>query len=174
MKRHIIGVDPGLVHTGIVGIEIDDIAQTWFVWAHLITGERIELPSGKWELNVDAIVAEAADVIGTKVQERDVWIEAYRPRSHFDSDATMGRLVNELKRAIPGSRTLDNTGVKKVVKPALMRLLNVWTFTTKSHHQDLRSAARIGLYGALKDEQLNELLAALVKGVLDREGWREI
>ena len=85
---------------------------------------------------------EVVDFFAATPCERTT-IEAYRPRSHLQSDARMGALVNKLRDSIPGSRTMDNTGMKTVITPELMKLMGVWLFTTKSHHQDLRSAARI-------------------------------
>jgi hypothetical protein len=62
-------------------------------------------------------------------------------------------------------------GVKKVVKSPLMELLGVWDFRLKTHHQDLRSAARIALLGMLKDDHLNKLLTDVVADHLRGENW---
>ena len=67
-----------------------------------------------------------------------------------------------LKRSLPSVEILDNTGVKKVVTKPLMQLLDCWDFPTVTHHQDLRSAARIALYGGLKDQEINSLLTKIV------------
>ena len=40
-----------------------------------------------------------------------------------------------------------------------------------THHQDLRSAARIALLGMLRDEQMNRLLADVVRDHLAGETW---
>lgn len=159
MTVHILGIDPGLVHTGCVRLTINVPSKTWFVNHAVFNGLDL---SG---------VQSWADEVGLN---RYVFIEAYRPRSHFGQDAAMAQGVAAMRAAIPGSKVLDNTGVKRVVRPELMKLLGVWNFHTPTHHQDLRSAARIGLYGAMKIESVNTLLATLVASVIDNDGWNQI
>lgn len=88
----------------------------------------------------------------------NIFIEAYRPRSHFATDKRMVEAVAEIKKGLSKAKVLDNTGVKTVVKRALMEACGVWKFSTPTHHDDLRSAARIALLGMLKDEEMNHLL----------------
>jgi hypothetical protein len=64
-----------------------------------------------------------------------------------------------------------NTGVKQVVPQELMQLLKVWTFSTATNHDDLRAAARIGLYGMAKVPALNHILADVVRALLDGDPW---
>ena len=78
--------------------------------------------------------------------------------------------VTEFRKELGGT-VLQNMGVKKVVKSPLMELLGVWNFNTPTHHQDLRSAARIGLLGMLKDDILNKLLTDIVADHLSGEAW---
>ena len=150
-----MGIDPGLVHTGVVSIIID---PEWRQFTHVptvVTGLAIE---------------EIVELAAAATPDR-VFIEAYRPRSHFDNDARMGAAVNELRRRIPHAQSLNNTGVKQVVTQELMQLLKLWKFTHRTNHQDLRSAARIALYGMLKDEELNRLLTTVVTDTLDGKHW---
>jgi hypothetical protein len=79
--------------------------------------------------------------------------------------------VADMRRETRGT-VLNNTGVKKVVRQPLMELLGVWKFSTTTHHQDLRSAARIALLGMLKHQELNRLLTEVVKDNLEGRGWR--
>ena len=79
--------------------------------------------------------------------------------------------VSEMRKAT-GGKVLLNEGVKKVIRPELMKLLHVWLFSTKTHHQDLRAAARIGLFGMVKDEHLNRVLADIVRDHLDGCDWK--
>ena len=157
----VIGIDPGLVHTGAVSMAFDPSAKMVNVEYLLVDG--IEDPA------LEEVATWANDHYATAV-----FIEAYRPRSNFASDAKMGAAVNELKRRTHQSTKLDNTGMKKVVKPALMQLLNVWSYPTTSHHQDLRSAARIGLYGALKNDAWNQVICTVIKDHLARAPWHVI
>ena len=50
-------------------------------------------------------------------------------------------------------------------------MLKVWTFSTPTNHDDLRAAARIGLYGMAKDVHLNKILAYVVRSLLDGDPW---
>lgn len=153
----VIGIDPGLVHTGAV---------------------RILLLPEEQKFSTDFLVVDGvSDAELDKLAEwcslftDPVFIEAYRPRSHFQNDARMGKAVNDLKRLIPRAKSLDNTGVKQVVKTDFMKALDVWTFPVVTHHQDLRSAARIGLYGLMKDEASNEVLADFIRDHLEGNSW---
>jgi hypothetical protein len=53
-----------------------------------------------------------------------------------------------------------------------MELLGVWKFHTVTNHQDLRSAARIALYGMVKSETLNKVLYSVVDDHLVGRAWR--
>lgn len=154
---HVVGIDPGLVHTGVV---------QWF-----FTPEQKDI----------RVYAEA--ILGPDATSTAVWInrsvhfptphifiEDYRPRSHFNTDARMGKAVQEF-RAVTRGRVLDNTGVKKVVRRELLELVGGWKFSIRTNHDDLRSAARIAVLGMLKDEQMNHLLADIVRDHLNGETW---
>lgn len=147
----LIGVDPGLVHTGVVRL---DFRPSGLVVEHeVFAGDN---PQG----------------VAQYVLHRPtphVWIEAYTDRaSAYGGDEKMRRLMAELKVLLPKAHVLDNMGVKQVVQRHLMEKLNCWRFGTPTHHQDLRSAARIAIYGALKDPVLNEKLFDYVTRELDR------
>lgn len=155
---HVVGIDPGLVHTGVV-----------LMIFHPHTREVV----------IDDLVlagAQSSDAARIKMffgvtEEEHIFIEGYKPRSHFDSDSRMTQLVNDLKRELKGSTVLNNMGILKVVKQPLMEALQVWNFKTKTHHQDLRSAARIALLGMMKDDNLNRLLADFMRDMLDGKPW---
>lgn len=152
---HVVGVDPGLVHTGVVNILIDTSARRITVLDRVVLGPKAN---------------EVADAIALAGAKPKIFIEAYRPRSNLNSDERMVNAVN-LIRIATGGTVLNNTGVKAVVKKSLMELLGVWSFSTKTHHQDLRSAARIALLGMLKDEDMNRLLSDIVADHLKGSDW---
>ncbi len=156
-RIRVIGIDPGLVHTGIVELTFEPEHKLAWVYARAVKGG-----------DVGSVVAPLPPVSDKTV----VFIEAYRPRSHFDTDDKMVALVKAIKHAIPGSKVIDNTGVKKVITQDLMKALNVWKFSTTTHHQDLRSAAYIGLYGMVKDDELNAVLADFVRDLIDGQPWK--
>lgn len=152
---HVVGVDPGLVHTGVV---------------------RLMFSPGLKRVEVQHAAIAGPDVAAVRRFAHSepmprVFIEKYQPRSHLSTDARMTVAVAEMKAAMPGSEVLLNTGVKKVVRKPLMEMLKCWSFPTTTHHQDLRSAARIALYGMLKDEEMNWLLANIVRDHLTGVAW---
>ena len=156
MKATIIGIDPGLVDTGVVIMNLEHEAQR----AH-------------WNWDVDFEVFDAARRVNLPAwiktyQGAHVFVEAYRPRgNNYGEDPKMRELMSWLKQELPKAKVLDNTGVKQVVLPDLMKLLRVWDFPKTTHHQDLRSAARIGLLGAMKDPALNEPLYYIVNSLIN-------
>jgi hypothetical protein len=150
-------VDPGLVHTGVVELVFDSARKDLEIIPTTVVGP-----------DADAV----RQVVNPKPwNQRAVFIEGYRPRSNFGTDQRMVVAVKEMKDALRGAIVLNNTGVKKVVKKPLMQLLEVWSFPTVTHHQDLRSAARIALLGMLKDPALNRLLSDMVRDHLKGGGW---
>lgn len=155
---HIVGVDPGLVHTGVVRLVFNSGAQRVDVQHCAVTG-----PDSK---AVKSWVQSDASL-----PNPDIFIEKYQPRSHFGQDQQLVVAVSEMSKALPNSQVLLNTGVKKVVKQPLMELLKVWSFSTSTHHQDLRSAARIALFGMLKQPALNRQLADVLLAHLEGRDW---
>lgn len=148
----IAGIDPGLVHTGVVAMSFDRAVKGVWVYSHVIDGPDVQ--AVKDVLDPGAVV----------------FIEGYRARSNFSTDQRMVSAVSDFRKGLGGT-VLQNMGVKKVVKSPLMELLDVWNFNTPTHHQDLRSAARIALLGMLKDDILNKLLTDIVADHLSGEAW---
>jgi hypothetical protein len=100
-----------------------------------------------------------------------IYVEGYRSRGNLGHDKDMLIAVRDMVAATKG-KALDNTGVKKTVKPAVLQALGVWKFSTPTHHDDLRSAARIAVLGMLKEH--NELLADVIRDYIDGRPWRVI
>lgn len=155
---YVTGIDPGLVHTGIVMFYFDPSAREWGRVARVIDGPDV--------LSIKTQVLS--------FQPHPVFIEAYKPRSHFSTDKKMVEAVHDISKALPKAKQLDNSGVKKVVTADLLKLLDCWTFPVSTHHQDLRAAARIGLYGALKDDGMNLVIAQFVIDHLDGTAWTRL
>lgn len=157
---HIVGVDPGIVHTGLV--------RMMFMPSRQIVVEH-EVLAG---CDAKAVKAFA---YRNKAHVPQVFVEDYRPRANaFNTDSKMREAVSKLRAAMPQAKVLDNTGVKQVVTQDLMELLGVWKFSTPSHHQDLRSAARIALFGMLKDDRHNRLLSDIVLAHLEGQPWKVV
>lgn len=156
---HIVGVDPGIVHTGVVSMLFMPKIRKITVKHEVVLGPNAQMVA-------DAIRNQLG---GLSFKPR-VFIEGYRPRHHMQHDSRMQRAVAELVAAT-GGKALDNTGVKKIVLPPVMRTLGVWRYSTPTHHDDLRSAARIALLGMYKDPGLNLLIATVIRDELDQKPW---
>ena len=156
----IVGVDPGIVHTGVVSLEFDEEDKSLDIWHAAIDGPNA-LATG---------LAIEAWHPGVPFHLMHIFIEWYRPRSGFSVDERMVQANGEFRTVLQGN-LLRNTGVKKVVAPELMKLLNVWSFPTSTHHQDVRSAARIALLGMMLDPVLNRLLYSFVTDTIDGRDW---
>lgn len=156
----IAGIDPGLVHTGIVVIQFDNALFTKRVDHAVVDGcdpQRV-----KFEL------------LRLASHRDNIFIENYRSRSNFNTNVRMHEAVRAIRVALPRAQTIDNMGIKKIVTPALLDALGAWRFSTPTHHDDLRSAARIAVLGALKDDALNKELAIYVANFLDRRSYTTI
>lgn len=154
---HVIGVDPGLVDTGVVSLMFDTTGRTLTIEHGKVLGESA-LEVARW------VTAVAGSY-------QTVFIEKYKPRQNLNADTRMLKLQQELGLVIPRAKFLPNMGIKRTVPKGLMQLLDVWMFSTTTHHQDLRSAARIALLGMLKDDTLNHVLAEMVREHLDFQSW---
>jgi hypothetical protein len=154
----VIGVDPGLVHTGIVMLDFN-VEQRELTVDHAVVD------------GLDALAASlAVQSMAKNTAICDIFIEKYTPRSGFQQDERMVQANSTFSTALQG-RLLRNTGVKKVVTRELMELCHVWSFGTKTHHQDLRSAARIALLGMMLDTTLNKVLYTYCTDTTDGRTW---
>lgn len=163
MKTLVVGVDPGLVHTGVVALMFEPIACRIHVAFEVVDG-----PNAR---EVDVWVNHWQQYYDVPQRDTHVFIEGYKPRSHFNSDARMVKAVSDMGTTLKGSKVLLNTGVKQVIRQPLMDLLEVWDFPVTTHHQDLRAAARIALLGMVKNVDLNILLAQFVHDHVKGETW---
>ena len=155
-----MGVDPGLVHTGVVTLTLDRGRREFFTDHRVLDGVGPVALSELEDLRAGWLPHKGAS-----------FVEAYRPRSAYDSDARMGKAVSDI--AARGFLPINNTGVKKVVRRELLEALGLWNFTTATHHGDLRSAAYIMLYGMLKDPRMNEYLAQFATDYLIHAPWTQ-
>lgn len=156
---HTVGVDPGLVHTGLVRLILNKEDRSITTSHALVQG-----------LDADT-VARWVGLPKLDAPEADVYVERYMPRRNYDSDERMVQGEAALKRALPSASFLRNTGVKKVVHPAVLQVLGMWKFPTPSHHQDLRAAARIAVLGMMFEEAGNQILSDVVRASIDGNPW---
>ena len=155
----VIGVDPGLVDTGVVSMLFDETHRTITVRHTVVKGPDVGA-AHDWIKQVDP------------EQQAHVFIEKYIPRQRLNTDDRMVKAEQSFALGLANSTLVRNTGSKQTVKPTLMELLGVWRFATSTHHQDLRSAARIALYGMMKVPSLNAWLADIVRDTIEGKPWR--
>lgn len=151
----ITGIDPGLVHTGVVHLCVSPHQQNIDVSCAV----------------VDGIDLEELQRLNSTTPAQLVFIEDYRPRSHFTTDAKMMTGVRDIKNALPGSILVDNSGVKKTVTEPLLAVFGCSAFKIPSNHQDLKSAARIAILGGLKTPAVNRLFATIVRAHAFKVPW---
>ena len=149
----VFGVDPGLVHTGVVAMTFND---------RMLVSHAHEVVVGCDAKDIVLAMTRLAHTVNKSY----TFVEDYRPRTNLGTDRRMLQALADLKTLLPRATYLDNMGVKKVVREDLMKALDVWTWGTPTHHQDLRSAARIALLGMMKDDDLNALLYRSVSNQL--------
>jgi hypothetical protein len=153
----LIGVDPGLVHSGVVAISLDTEARTIEVRHDVIQGPD----AVKIHESVDRFTAGR-----TKC-----WIEQYRDRgTAFQAHGKMREFETLIQREIGWAVLLQNMGSKKIVRKPLMVALHAYKFPT-TNHQDLQAAARIAIFGALKNDELNGVITDVVMDHIDGRPW---
>lgn len=89
--------------------------------------------------------------VGQALEVDVVIIEQFEAR---DNDRAKDNSVLEtiacIQLCYPKAILQRNAGYKSDVPDQLLRALELWKFQDKSHHQDLRAAARLGLFWAMR------------------------
>ena len=162
MSATIIGIDPGIVDTGVVRF-------TFYQGLQRLTVSSAVLPT--FDLATSPATIDRwirGELLNVGHPKAHIFIEKYVPRPGMAPNVRMTDMQRALVTALPAAKLVSNTGIKQVITQEMMELLHVWRFGIATHHQDLRSAARIGLYGAAKDEDLNVYMADVIR---DRNDW---
>ena len=154
MITTLVGIDPGVIHTGIIVSKINPHVKEVTNSTFLMEG---------------CPVMDIRDIL-RNFRSTATFIEGYRPRSNLHHDRQMQKFVSDLNVHLQNSIALDNMDSKNVVKNDLLKLFKLYSFSTRSHHQDLRSAARIMLFGALKQDDTNALIADVVRDTIKTPG----
>lgn len=157
----VIGIDPGLIDTGLVSLTFSRITRG--IWVHYAVESRAKAP----EIAENVRLLRAAHWS----PEYHLFIEGYRPRSNFNTDVKMLELITQLKAEMPAAKVINNTGIKKVVKPKLLEFLKIDSFPLTTNHGDLVSAGRILVLGMLKDPELNKLLTFVFTDLYEGHPW---
>lgn len=155
----IVGIDPGLVNTGMVVLRVRPRQRELLVEHFVIEGDEPHAQQARRVLEDLAY------------DPTHTFIEAYRERgTTYGTNTKMRDLIFDFRDWFGSAKVIDNTGVKKVVTPFVLEPLGLVDFPT-THHQDLQAAARIMVYGMLKDETLNSLLYDIIDAHVLGDPW---
>lgn len=162
MVYYFTGIDPGLVHTGVVMLGIDPKAKELHTDFFVVDGTGKE-PS--------EIAREVYAQLPTAYRDQ-VFVESYRGRANnFSTNPKMQELCSELAR---GRKLIDNMGAKKLVPVEMLKVFG-WQRFPGTNHADLRSAARILLLAVMQanfDIQHTQLLYRILNDYRRGTPWR--
>ena len=105
-----------------------------------------------------------------KIECDKVIFEHFEARDNSKSkDNTVLETIAEIQRLIPSAEPFRNGGYKSDVPDELLKKLGLWKFG-KSHHEDVRAAARLALFYAMRSDiedfinGVGELLNEAIQG----------
>lgn len=92
------------------------------------------------------------DEIGKKLEVDVVVIEKFEVRDNDRSkDNSVLETIAFIQLCYPNAILQRNAGYQSDIPNELLKLLGLWKFE-KSHHQDARAAARLGLFYAMRND----------------------
>ena len=90
--------------------------------------------------------------IGKTLDFDVVVVEEFRTRDNDRSkDNSVLETIAYIQLCYPGAILQYNSGYKSDIPDDLLKILGLWKFE-KSHHQDIRAAARLGLFWAMRND----------------------
>lgn len=88
----------------------------------------------------------------SKIKCDKVIFEHFEARDNAKSkDNTVLETIAEIQILIPEAEPFRNGGYQTDVPNELLKALGIWKFG-KSHHQDVRAAARLGIFYAMRND----------------------
>lgn len=135
----ILSIDPSSnkatkSNTGIVLIDNGKLIDYWVV-NHGVKGFKDWFDNNHSNLNYDVSIYE-------HFEARD---------NSKSKDNSVLETIAEIKRLIPEAEPFRNGGYQTDVPNELLKALELWKFG-KSHHQDIRAAARLGIFYAMRND----------------------
>ena len=92
------------------------------------------------------------DEIGKKLEVDVVVIEKFEVRDNDHSkDNSVLETIAFIQLCYPNAILQRNAGYQSDIPNELLKILGLWKFE-KSHHQDVRAAARLGLFYAMRND----------------------
>ena len=135
----ILSIDPSSAeatnsNTGIVLIDNGKLIDYWVV-SYGVKGFKDWFDNNHSNLNYDVSI-----------------YEHFEARENSKSrDNSVLETIAEIQKLIPEAEPCRNGGYKSDVPDNLLKALGLWKFG-KSHHQDCRAAARLGLFYAMRND----------------------
>lgn len=87
-----------------------------------------------------------------KIKFDKVIFEHFEARDNSKAkDNTVLETIAEIQRLIPNAEPFRNGGYQTDVPNELLKALGLWKFG-KSHHADVRAAARLGIFYAMRND----------------------
>lgn len=103
---------------------------------------------------------------GKTIKSDVVVIEKFEARDNDHSkDNTVLQTIACIQEWFPKSVLQRNAGYQSDIPNALLKKLGLWKFD-KSHHQDVRAAARLGLFYAMRND-IQEVVDDIGKRLLE-------
>ena len=110
------------------------------------------------------------ETVGSSLKPDVVVVEQFEARDNDKAkDNTVLETIAEIKRLIPTAEPFRNAGYKSDVPDELLKALGLWKFE-KSHHEDVRAAARLAIFYAMRSDiedfinGVGELLNEAIQG----------
>lgn len=135
----ILAIDPSSAkatasNTGIVLVENGKLIDYWVV-SYGVKGFKDWFDNNHSNLNYDVSIYE-------HFEARD---------NSKSKDNTVLETIAEIQRLIPYAEPFRNGGYSTDVPNELLKVLGLWKFG-KSHHNDVRAAARLGIFYAMRND----------------------
>lgn len=90
--------------------------------------------------------------IGDSLEFDEVVVEEYKARDNDKSkDNSVLETIAYIQLCYPNLILQNNAGYKSDIPDDLLKILGLWKFE-KSHHQDIRAAARLGMFWAMRND----------------------
>ena len=110
------------------------------------------------------------EAVGSNLKPDVVVVEQFEARDNDKAkDNSVLETIAEIQRLIPYADPFRNGGYKSDVPDELLKALGLWKFG-KSHHQDVRAAARLAIFYAMRNDLedfvtgVGELLNETIQG----------
>lgn len=135
----ILSIDPASAkaiksNTGIVLIDNGKLIDYWVV-SYGVKGFKDWFDKNHSNINYDVSIYE-------HFEARD---------NSKSKDNSVIETIAEIQRLIPNAEPFRNGGYQTDVPNDLLKAIGIWKFG-KSHHEDVRAAARLGIFYAMRND----------------------